>query len=279
MVRPPSRVAGLLAVAARLHRFWKGKGEAMSNGAKGQGGVDDPAVQAVAERALELVADGAKVGLGSGRASAAFIARLGERVRQGLRIVGVPTSDASATQARALGIPLVEIDETLELDLTVDGADEVAPNLDLVKGWGGALVRERIVAAASKRQVILVGPEKLVPALGSRGRVPVEVIPLARGLVTRRLLAMGITPTVRPGSDGHAPFVTDNGNLTLDCRLAAPVAGGAAARALEASLLEIPGVVDTGLFLGTAERVLIGRDDGQVEVLIRGDRGTRGEAP
>jgi ribose 5-phosphate isomerase A len=244
----------------------------MAHGAKGQGGVDDPAVLAVADRALELIVDGAKVGLGSGRASAAFIAKLGARVQQGLRVVGVPTSDASAAQARALGIPLVEIDQDLVLDLTVDGADEVAPNLDLVKGWGGALVRERIVAAASRRQVILVGPEKLVATLGARGRIPVEVIPLARGLVTRRMAPLGVLPTVRLASDGKTPFLTDNGNLTLDCRLATPLQGGDAARALEARLLEIPGVVDTGLFLGTAERVLIGREQGRVEVLTRAGR-------
>jgi ribose 5-phosphate isomerase A len=251
----------------------------MAEKRNGQGGVDDPAVQAVAERALELVADGAKVGLGSGRASAAFIARLGARVREGLRIVGVPTSEVSAAQARALGIPLVEIDEDLELDLTVDGADEVAPNLDLVKGWGGALVRERIVAAASRRQVILVGPEKLVPSLGARGRIPVEVIPLARGLVTRRLRALQIEPTVRLAADGRTPFLTDNGNLTLDCRLATLLEGADAARELERRVLEIAGVVDTGLFLGTAERVLIGRAQGQVEVLTRAPRGTPGAAP
>ena len=253
----------------------------MADDARGRGGSDDPAVQAVAEKALELIEDGAKVGLGSGRASAAFIAKLGERVKQGLRVVGVPTSDASEAQARALGIPLVEIDESLELDLTVDGADEVAPNLDLVKGWGGALVRERIVAAASRRQVILVGPEKLVPGLGARGRVPVEVIPLARGYVIRRLRALGITPTIRTGADGTSPFVTDNGNLTLDCRLVRPLQGADEALALEARVLAIAGVVDTGLFLGTAERVLIGREDGRVEVLIRASasRGTPGAAP
>jgi len=247
--------------------------------ATGQGGSDDPAVQAVARCALELVADGAKVGLGSGRASAAFIAHLGERVRQGLRVVGVPTSEASAAQARALGIPLVDLEEDVVLDVTVDGADEVAPNLDLVKGWGGALVRERIVAAASRRQVILVGPEKLVATLGERGRIPVEVIPLARGLVTRHLRALGLEPTVRLGADGRSPFVSDNGNLTLDCRLASPLPDGAAARRLEASVRAIAGVVDTGLFLGTAERVLVGRPGGEVEVLTSADRGTRGGAP
>lgn len=235
--------------------------------AGGAGGGDDPAVRAVAARALELIEDGAKVGLGSGRAAAAFIARLGERVRQGLRIVGVPTSNTSAAQAKALGIPLIELGEEVELDLTVDGADEVAPGLDLVKGWGGALVRERIVAAASRRQVILVGPEKLVRTLGERGRIPVEVVPLAHGFVTRRLKALSLVPSVRPAMDGKGPFVTDNGNLTLDCALRAPLADGTAARALEAEMLAIPGVVDTGLFLGTAERVLVGHPDGRVEVL------------
>jgi ribose 5-phosphate isomerase A len=238
-----------------------------SNGGGG-GSADDPAVQGVAAHALELIEDGAKVGLGSGRAAAVFIARLGERLKQGLRVVGVPTSNASAAQATALGIPLIELDETVELDLTIDGADEVAPDLDLVKGWGGALVRERIVAAASRRQVILVGPEKLVRTLGERGRIPIEVIPLARGFVTRRLKALGLVPSVRPDADGKRQFITDNGNLTLDCALREPLADGVAARALEAAVLAIPGVVDTGLFLGTAERVLVGHPDGRVEVLF-----------
>jgi hypothetical protein len=121
------------------------------------GTADDPAVQAVAARALDLIEDGARIGLGSGRAAAAFARRLAERVRAGLRMAAVPTSGATERLARDLGIPLIALDEGVELDLTVDGADEVAPNLDLVKGWGGALVRERIVAAASRRQVILVG--------------------------------------------------------------------------------------------------------------------------
>src|SRR5262249_24007343 len=131
----------------------------------------DPAVLAVARHAVGLVTDGAKVGLGTGRAAAVFVDELGARVRQGLRIVGAATSEASARQAVSLGIQMIELDEDVILDLTVDGADEVAPNLDLVKGWGGALVRERIVAAASRRQVILVGPEKLVERLGQRGRI------------------------------------------------------------------------------------------------------------
>jgi ribose 5-phosphate isomerase A len=224
--------------------------------------MSDPrAVDAVAARALELIDDGARVGLGSGRAAAAFVARLATRVRDGLRVVAVPTSEATARQARDLGIPLGTLDDVVELDLTVDGADEVAPNLDLVKGWGGAFVRERIVAAASRRQVILVGHEKLVGALGERGRIPVELIPLARGPALRRLATLGLRATVRGPSE--------NGNLLLDCAPAAPLPDGAAARALEATLRAIPGVVDTGLFLGTAERVLVGHPDGRVEVLGR----------
>jgi ribose 5-phosphate isomerase A len=229
----------------------------------------DPAVLAVAGHAVGLVTDGAKVGLGTGRAASAFVDELGARVREGLRIVGTATSEATAKQAQALGISMIELAEDVVLDLTVDGADEVAPNLDLVKGWGGALVRERIVAAASRRQVILVGPEKLVDRLGQRGRIPVEIIPLARGLVARELRLLGLTPTVRLGATG-APFHTDNGNLTLDCAPRAPLDDGAAARALEAAILALPGVVDTGLFLGTAERVLVGHPDGRVEIRTRG---------
>ena len=228
----------------------------------------DPAVLAVARHAVALVTDGARVGLGTGHAATAFVDQLGARVRDGLRIAGVATSDATGRRAAALGIPLLELNEDVVLDLTIDGADEVAPNLDLVKGWGGALVRERIVAAASRRQVILVGPEKLVERLGQRGRIPVEVIPLARGLVARELRALGLTPTVRRAPDG-APARTDNGNLTLDCAPREPLADGAAARALEAAVLAIAGVVDTGLFLGTAERVLVGRSDGRVEERVR----------
>jgi ribose 5-phosphate isomerase A len=229
----------------------------------------DPGVQAAAAHALELIQDGAKVGLGTGRAAAAFIAQLGERVRQGLRVVAVATSSVSARQARELGIPLADFGEELELDLVVDGADEVAPNLDLLKGRGGALVGEHIVTSASRRQIILVSPEKRVSGLGERGGIPVEVIPLARGPVTRRVRGLGLVPTLRLDADGSRPFVSDNGNLTLDCAVAAPLRDGLAARKLEAELRAIHGVVDTGLFLGTAERVLVGHPDGHVEVLLR----------
>ncbi|HVZ89511.1 MAG TPA: ribose-5-phosphate isomerase RpiA [Polyangia bacterium] len=233
------------------------------------GASTDPGILATAARAAELVSDGARVGLGSGRASSAFITALGARMRRGLNIVGVPTSEAAAKLARSLGIPLVDIEEDVPLDITVDGADEVAPNLDLVKGRGAAFVRERIVAAASRRQVILVGPEKLVPVLCGRGDgFPIEVFPLARGLAMRRLKALGLKPVERTDGRG-GPFVSDNGNLIFEVGVTKPLADHAAARALEAAVLDIPGVLDTGLFLGTAERVLVGHPDGNVDVLTR----------
>jgi ribose 5-phosphate isomerase A len=233
----------------------------------GQGGADDPAVQCVVKHVLTMIKDGMKVGLGSGRASNAFIAALGEKVKAGLKITGVPTSEASAQQARELRIPLIELTEDVELDLTIDGADEVTADCDMIKGWGGALVRERIVASASKKQIIVCGPEKLVKSLGERGRIPVEVIPLGQGYVTRKLKALGLTPTVRLTADGKKPFITDNGNLTLDCKLSTPLANAQAARDLEVRVLELAGVVDTGMFLGTAEQVLVGYPDGKVDVL------------
>lgn len=233
------------------------------------GSGDDPSIHAVAAKAIELVADGARVGLGSGRAASVFIATLGVRRHEGLRVWGVPTSRASSDEARRAGIPLIELGEGGPLDLTVDGADEVAPNLDLVKGWGGALVRERIVAAASNSQVILVGEDKLVRALGERGQVPVEVIPLAEWLVMREFNALGLAPAKRMDASGSRPLVTDNGNLIVDCALSQPLADGKAARELERAMLAIAGVVDTGLFLGTADRVLVGHPDGRVDLLSR----------
>jgi len=227
--------------------------------------MTDPGVESAAASALELIADGMHIGLGTGHATAVFLARLTGRVRSGLRVVGVPTSEATAAEARSLGIPLGTLDDGEDLALTVDGADEVTPNLDLVKGFGGALVRERIVAAASHRQVILVGHDKLVDRLGTRRRIPIEVVPFARGLVLRRVRALGLEPVVRLAES--RPFISDNGNLTIDCGLARPLADAPAARALEADLRAIPGVVDTGLFLGTAERVLVGYPDGRVDVL------------
>jgi len=233
------------------------------------GSKDDPGVQAVAARALELVADGSRIGLGSGRAAMLFLDGLGARVRDGLRVSAVPTSRIVADLAMQARIPLLELGVGGLLDLTVDGADEVAPNLDLVKGWGGALVRERIVAASSARRVILVSENKLVQRLGERGRVPVEVIPFAAWLVSRELAALAIVPTWRMNVDSVQPFVTDNGNWIIDCALPEPLADTSAARQLEQAIGAIPGVVDTGLFLGTADVVLVGHTDGHVDVHSR----------
>lgn len=230
---------------------------------------DDPAMRAVAARALDLIGGGALVGLGSGRTASVFVRMLGARVRDGLSVTGVPASAETAALAREAGIPLVPLSEIELLDITVDGADEVAPNLDLLKGHGGALVRERIIASASRRQVILVGADKLVRRLGERFAVPVEVMPFAAGPVTRAIRAAGLRPGVRMDASGGRELVNENGNLTLDCALPAPLADAHAARALEASLLAMPGVVDTGLFLGTAERVLVGYPDGRVDTLLR----------
>jgi ribose 5-phosphate isomerase A len=241
----------------------------MTRPAYTSGGSDDPSIHAVAAKAIDLITDGARVGLGSGRAASVFIAKLGVRRRQGLRVSGVPTSRAAAAQAQKAGIPLVELGTGGLLDLTVDGADEVDPNLDLVKGWGGALVHERIVAAASVSQLILVGEEKMVGALGERGRVPVEVIPLAEWLAARELKALGLRPTQRTDAGGSQPFITENRNLILDCALMEPLRDGNAARELERAILAIAGVVDTGLFLGTADRVLVGHPDGRVDMLSR----------
>ena len=243
----------------------------MTHHAGATGGPDDPGVRGVVTKALELIADGARVGLGSGRAASLFIKSLGLRRQEGLRVIGVPTSRASAHTARKAGIPLIELGEDIQLDITIDGADEVAPNLDLVKGRGGALVRERIVAAASRHLVILVGEEKLVRGLGQRGPVPVEVIPFARWVATKQLRALGLAPILRMNSTGSRPFVSDNGNLILDCALPEPMRDRQAAREIELTLHAIAGIVDTGFFLGMADQVLVGHPDGRVDTLRRAE--------
>src|SRR5437868_5942391 len=168
----------------------------------------------IVERALELVSNGSRIGLGSGRAAQAFVKALGERIRNGrLRVHGVPTSEETTSLARQEGIPLLTLADAGVLDVTVDGADEVDPNLDLIKGYGRALVREKIVAASSRRLVILVGDEKLVTQLGTRGRLPVEVVPFALPLCERRMGELGCRPV--PYREGNGLFVTDNGNHIL----------------------------------------------------------------
>jgi ribose 5-phosphate isomerase A len=222
--------------------------------------MTDQEAAALGAEALAHVKPGNVVGLGTGQAASAFIHALGTAVKTGLAVTGVPTSQASATLARTLGIPLVE--EPVALDVAVDGADEVDPRLDLIKGFGGALVREKIVAAAARRFIVLVGSEKLVPTLGARGRLPVEVVPFGVPFAQRRLGELGYPPTLRT-TDG-APVVTDNGNLILDASVTAIADPGA----LDAALRAIPGVVGTGLFVGMADAVMVW-DGGRVRTLTR----------
>jgi ribose 5-phosphate isomerase A len=225
----------------------------------------------IVERALELVMNGSRIGLGSGRAARTFVEALGERVRNGrLHVYGVPTSDETERLAMKEDIPLLTLAQAGTLDLTVDGADEVDPNLDLIKGYGRALVREKIVAASSRRLIILVGEEKLVPRLGSRGKLPVEVTPFALPLCERRLSALGCRPV--PYLQAGGLFVTDNGNHILDCQID-PISD---ATELELDIRAIPGVVGTGLFLGMADTVLIGNrsdfrmiEERQREAIVR----------
>ncbi len=217
-----------------------------------------------ADQALEFVEDGQIVGLGTGRAATAFVRALAIRMKEGgLSVQGVPTSRGTEELALELGIPLLPMSDVESVDVTVDGADEVDPNLDVIKGYGGALVREKIVAAASQRLVILVGPEKLVTRLGQRGRLPVEIVPFAATLCARRMHQLGYQGGLRRDDAGE-PVVTDNGNWIFDVsieRIPNPAQ-------LDAAILGIPGVVGTGLFVDMADAVIVQEESG-VEVRRR----------
>lgn len=213
-----------------------------------------------AEAALDFVEDGFTLGLGTGRAASAFVEALGERVRAGLAVRGVPTSRATADLARRSGIPLVGLEDVAQLDVAFDGADEVDPQRNLIKGYGAAMVREKVVAAASRRVVILVGPEKLVGVLGQRGRIPVEVIPFAVAACHRRFVAMGVGGDLR--RDGDVPVRTDNGNFVYDCR----VASIADPLALDRDLCCVPGVLGTGIFAAMAHNVIVDHPSGASEL-------------
>ena len=203
------------------------------------------------------------LGLGTGRAASAFVEALGVRVAEGLEITGVPTSEATEQLARELNIPLTTLEAAGRLDITFDGADEVDDALDLIKGYGAAMVREKIVAASSDQLVILVGPEKLVSALGERGRLPIEVLPFGEAVVRHELGKLGLETELREAKDGQT-LVTDNGNWVLDARLSPPLD----AMALEQAIVGMPGVLGTGFFLGMADAVLIGSGE-DVEVRRR----------
>lgn len=218
-----------------------------------------------AAKALDFVKDGMLLGLGTGSTSAHFVRLLGERVRQGLRVKGVPTSEATRNLAEQVGVPLLEISQVDQLDLDIDGADELDPQFRLIKGGGGALLREKIVAAASKQLIILVGREKQVAKLGSRGKLPIEVVPFAVPVVLTQLKRLGIRGDLAM-IDGR-PLVTDNGNQIIDCAIP-PLDDPAA---FELQLRAIPGVIATGLFLQTADIVLVG----DTETFILGEEHCR----
>lgn len=220
--------------------------------------------EAAARYAAGLVEDGMLVGLGSGSTAALFVYALGERVRAGLRVYGVPTSDATAQLARAEGIALTTLEEHPHLDLDVDGADAVDPALNLLKGLGGALLREKIVAAASARFAVIADESKLVAALIEKPLVPVEVIPFGWSRTASELERLGAVVTRRARRDAPSePFVTDGGHYVLDCRFA-DLADPAA---VAASIKALTGVVDHGLFIGMASEAIVGLADGNVRVL------------
>ena len=202
--------------------------------------------------AAELVVSGNIVGLGTGSTAYFAVVALGERVKSGLRIIGIPTSVATAELARAVGIPLSTLDEHPEIDITIDGADEIDPQLRLIKGGGGALLREKIIASASKRMVVVADSTKLVPALG-KFPLPVEIIPFAEVVLGKKITALGASCKLRNRADGTA-FVTDEGHHILDCSFGKIADPPALARALS----DMPGVVEHGLFIGIAKVALVG---------------------
>ncbi len=210
--------------------------------------------------AAELVVSGNIVGLGTGSTAYFAAVALGERVKSGLKIIGIPTSVATAELARAVGIPLSTLDEHPEIDITIDGADEVDPQLRLIKGGGGALLREKIIAAASKKMVVVADSSKVVPALG-KFPLPVEIIPFAEVVLEKKITALGASCKLRNRADGTA-FVTDEGHHILDCSFGRIADPPALARALN----DMPGVVEHGLFIGIAKLALVGKGSTVAEI-------------
>jgi ribose 5-phosphate isomerase A len=220
----------------------------------------DQEKEAAARASLQFVKDGQVIGLGSGSTATYFIKLLGEQVKNGLRIRGIPTSVRSRDLALSLGIPLTTLDECQEIAVTVDGADEVDPQLRLIKGGGGALLREKIVASATRQQIIVADATKQVPKLG-KFPLPVEVIKFAEALVAKRIKALGADVQLRKAPDGH-PYVTDENNHILDCHFGQIEDADRLARQLS----DMPGVVEHGLFIGMASLVLFARGNEIVEL-------------
>jgi ribose 5-phosphate isomerase A len=203
--------------------------------------------------AAKLVRDGEVVGLGTGSTAHFAIVALGERVQAGLKITGIPTSIATEHLARKLFIPLGSLDEHPAIDITIDGADEIDPQINLIKGGGGALLREKVIASVSKKMVVAVDSTKLVPKLG-KFPLPIEIIPFAQPVVERKLVHLGATAKLRLKPDGQ-PYVTDNGNHILDASFGRIGDPPSLARALS----DTPGIVEHGLFIGFARLALVGK--------------------
>ncbi len=226
--------------------------------------TNDLEKEAAARASLAFVKDGQVVGLGTGSTAAFFIKLLAERVKNGLRVRGIPTSVAAGKLAASLGIPLTTLDECQEIAVTVDGADEVDPQLRLIKGGGGAMLREKIVASATKQLVIVADASKQVAVLGAFP-LPVEVISFAQALVAKRITALGAQVSVRKDADGSS-YVTDEKNHILDCRFGKIADADGLARKLS----DMPGIVEHGLFVGMASVVLFARGSEIVELRREG---------
>jgi ribose 5-phosphate isomerase A len=222
--------------------------------------ANDQEKEAAARASLQFVKDGQVVGLGTGSTAAYFIQLLAEKVKAGMRVRGIPTSVRSKELAESLGIPLITLDDCQEIDVTVDGADEVDPQLRLIKGGGGAMLREKIVASATKKLVIVADASKQVPRLG-RFPLPVEVIRFAQALIAKRITALGANVQIRQADDGK-PYVTDENHHILDCRFGEIRDPDGLARELS----QMPGVVEHGLFVGMASVALFARGSEIVEL-------------
>ena len=226
----------------------------------------DAAKRMAAVKAASLIEDGMTVGLGTGSTTAFAIMEIGRRIREdGLSVLGTPTSSSAAMLAREHGVPVRPLDDLGRLDVALDGADEVDPNLDLIKGRGGAQTQEKVVASAAERFVVLVDDSKMVGRLGSRMPVPVEVVPMAAGSVMTRIKALGGRPELRLGQRKDGPVVTDQGFWIIDARFEAIDD----VRGLDGALLAIPGVLDHGLFVGLASDVFVGSESDGVQHIAR----------
>jgi ribose 5-phosphate isomerase A len=222
--------------------------------------AQDQEKKIAAEASLKYVREGQVVGLGSGSTATLAIRALAERVRAGLNIRGIPTSQHSRELALELGIPLITFEDAQQIDVTIDGADEFDPDLNLIKGGGGALLREKIVASATRQEVIVTDSSKQVAVLG-KFPLPIEVIKFAQPLVAKRIAALGAICVLRRDTAGE-PYVTDEGNHILDCRFGEISEPAKMARTLS----EIPGIVEHGLFINMASVVLMAKGNQVIEL-------------